>query len=452
MDNRPNILWIMTDEQRKDSLGCYGSTWAHSPSIDRIAREGIVFENAYTPAPVCVPARAALCSGCYPSHLGMWHNKAHREHLPHLTAIFEDAGYRTANYGKIHYNSKNKAFQYEDNIVIKNDIVHYFHYGDKYKEDDYDVVKYPGGRGWVIGGRFPEPAECTAEAEIVQKSIQWLEQHDHNRPFLLRLSFNAPHTPPTPPSPFDTLISENAIKFSSQMDHRENHEPGWIEKGLKTFTSSALLTKEQIRKMRRYYYGQAAFVDQQIGTLLDWMQSNHLLENTIIAFVSDHGTHLGDYGLIQKQTFFEPVASVPFFFWYPKQFTSGKRICTPVETISLLPTLIEAAELDIPNTCDGVSLSATLHSGTEPESRPVFSEFTLGSSLPEYESQRLVMVREGKWKLTLCLDPEWNDFYLYNLEDDPCETTNLFSTLKDSLVAQQLLTSVSEHVSYAQST
>lgn len=133
--NYPNVLWIMTDEQRTDSLGCYGSSWAITPYLDKYAKNGVIFKNAITPAPVCVPARASLLTGQYPSRTGIWwnHNGKDKRKLEHLTYIFEDAGYATASFGKQHYSSPNKAFQTEYHIEV-NEIVDFYSYGSKYNE------------------------------------------------------------------------------------------------------------------------------------------------------------------------------------------------------------------------------------------------------------------------------------------------------------------------------
>jgi arylsulfatase A-like enzyme len=450
----PNILWLMTDEQRTDSLSCYGSAWAKSPYLDRYAREGVVFQNAVTPAPVCQPARTALLTGQYPNKNGVWYNSGGSKNsapLRLLVPLFEEAGYRTASFGKSHYhNPQRRAFQTEYRKVM-GDVVKWSGYNEKYREEDFGAVHYPPEPyPWILGGTFPETMEKKVETDVVRQSIQWLEDHPGDAPFFLRLSFNAPHTPVIPPYPFDQLIAKEDIRYPAQSEGPSSGSPMWISETLRSYADSAHLTDEQIRDARRYYYGETAYVDYQFGVLLEWMQERGLLDNTIVVFVSDHGTHIGDYGLVQKQTFYNSVVQVPYFFWYPRNVKQGVRIQTPVETISLLPTLLELAGLPLPDDCRDKSLAQVLRSGNEPVAAPVFSEFTLGSFGTRHED-KLVMVRDGRWKMSVCFNPEVSDGALYDLEADPCELTNLYEEPGHKETVQKLLGLIANHLGHQQS-
>ena len=175
----------MSDEHRTDSLGCYGSPWASTPNLDRLAREGVRFVYGVTTAPVCVPARSAILTGRYPSELGVWHNVRPMQHaMPEfLTQVFHRAGYRSASFGKHHYAGTNKAFQSQTGIVLS-EAVGYFKYNAPYDPAQYDVVRYPPSPyGWILGGRFPASVEQTASARIVRESLAWLDQLDRSTPF-----------------------------------------------------------------------------------------------------------------------------------------------------------------------------------------------------------------------------------------------------------------------------
>ncbi|MBN1350232.1 sulfatase-like hydrolase/transferase [candidate division KSB1 bacterium] len=421
----PNILWLMTDEQRCDSLGCYGSAWAHTPNLDALANQGVLFENAHTPAPVCVPARTSVLTARYPSQTGVWHNNIDpATPVENLMGHFRHAGYRTASFGKQHYVGT-AAFEVEAGGCLSKH-VHYFGYDVSYREADFDVIKYPGQRyNWIFGGRFPADSSETAEAQVIEFAKDWLERNGAEQPFFLRISFNGPHTPVVPPEPFDTLIPCDSIHLPEVCETLPENCPGWLSQELIQTSAASPLMREQILKMRQYYYGEVSYLDSLFGELITWMAYAGLLENTIVVFWSDHGTHLGDYGLVQKQTFFEPVVRVPFFFWYPEKLVSPKRIKTPVETRAMLPTLLELAQLPAVDAASP-GLTSMLLSPAEPEIRPVFSEFTL-TSFERYlqHSGRLVLVRDGDWKLSACLDPEPHDFALYHLAEDPFELENL---------------------------
>lgn len=444
---QPDILWLMTDEQRCDSLGCYGSRWAHSPNVDALAAEGAVFETAVTPAPVCVPARTSVLAGKYPCQTGVWHNHLDRRRaVPNLMGRFREAGYQTATFGKQHYAGAGTAFAAETGPCLS-EHVGYFNYAERHNEALFDVVKYPGNiYNWIFGGRFPAPPEETAEAIVVKNAMAWLDTRPSGNPFFLRLSFNGPHTPVSPPAPFDSIVDPDIVLPGGT--ELPEASPGWLAKELRKCADASVLSPEQRRKMRQYYFGEVGFLDTLFGRLLDWMRKRGLLENTIVAYLSDHGTHLGDYGLVQKQTFYDPVVNVPFIFWYPSQIAGATRFHAPVETRSLLPTLADLAGLEpIP---DGVSpsLASCLRTGREPEPRPVFSEFSLNSFAPHIKHHgRLVMVRQGNWKLSACVDPEINDVALYNLQSDPHELANCAAEDPCKSHREELLELVRKHLS-----
>ncbi len=441
---RPNILWLMTDEQRTDSLGCYGSPWARTPCLDRLAGEGVVFETAVTPSPVCVPARVALLSGRRPHRSGVMCNNDHEGDWQPLTHAFRDHGYQTATFGKQHY-FRPDVFETTHNKVLS-DAVHYFRYEKGRRLEDHDAVRYPSDhRGWIFAGRFPEPPEMTAEAQVVAAARQWLESREPERPFFLRLSLNGPHTPVVAPEPFDNLIDPQSIDLPEAFTQPPDNVPRWESEFLREFQGSHRLTDEQLRRAHQCYYGLVAFLDTQFDALLQWMGQKGLLANTIIAFTSDHGTHLGDHGMMQKQTFYDPVVNVPFLFWSPGVVQGGRSIHRPVETLSLMPSLLDLAGLPVPEECADLSLAGTLTKGDKPPDRAAFSELTQATW--GYRSEdRLVMVRRGPWKLSLFHDgvqtdpfSEWADASLYNLEGDPREQQNLIAASEHRPVVEALL-------------
>ncbi len=447
--DRPNILWLMTDEQRCDSMGCYGSTWARTPNLDRLANGGVLFETAVTPSPVCQPARASMLTGCHPSHTDIWSN-TRRPDLPlfHLTQLFADAGYRTASFGKQHYAGSTKAFQTEVARVYS-DHVHAFYYHEPHDGDQHGMVRYPSEPyPWIFAGRFPVDDGETAEALNVDDALAWLDEDESEQPFFLRISVNAPHTPVVAPEPFDRCIAPATIDLPEEAEAMPGDAPSWASDDLASKATSKRLDPADLPRIRSCYYGVVSYVDQQFGRVIDYLQSRHLLYNTIVVFCSDHGTHLGDYGLVQKQTFFEPVVNVPFFFYGPRYLASGAKIKTPVEVLSLMPTLLDLAGLEVPAHCDGVSLATSLVTGHEPAGRPVFSELML-DSFNIRNGERLVMVREGDWKLSLCMDPEPRDGFLINLADDPHERANLFGNAAHADVQQRLTFQIQEHLRQA---
>lgn len=440
---KPNILWIMTDEQRTDSLGCYGSRWGRTPNLDSLGEQGVVFSSAITPAPVCVPARTALLTGRYPSDTGVWWNHQPIERLAYLTAAFAQAGYQTASFGKQHYGGRNPAFEHEENLVLT-DRVDYFAYDHRFPIEAYDVVQYPPQPyPWILGGRFPGQPEDTMEFRVVERAIQWLEERDHGLPFLLRVSFNGPHTPVVVPDPYAPALEHAELDQPKWPQTPTEGEPRWIRHGLRQFSDAGRLTFDQLGRAGQYYYAYVSFIDSQCGRLLTYLNRQGLTQDTVIVYTSDHGTHLGDYRLVQKQTFYDCVVNVPLIMTYPGHFRSGIRIQTPVETRSLLPTLLDLVGVAYDG--DAESLLACLRSGQEPSSSPVFSEFTLGSFglMPD---DPLIMVRYRNWKLSLCMKAEDTDGMLVDLSVDPEESRNLWNDPRYSAVQSELGRIIEEHL------
>jgi arylsulfatase A-like enzyme len=452
MDGR-NILWLMTDEQRKDSLGLYGSSWAQTPNLDRLAAGGAVCENALTGSPVCIPARTSILTGRYPHSTGVWHNIHEKFDYRPLTDILHAAGYQTATFGKQHHALSDRCFEHVEGFGVKHQATHFFHYFEPYDGADYDMVRFPGVFPWVLAGRYPEGEETKVEYQITDRAIEWLDERDAERPFLLRCSFPGPHTPVTPPVPYDTAIDPADIDLPPQVERRLDGLPQWLEREWALTNSADLLTGGQTTLMRQHYYGLVSFLDAQFGRLLDALDERGLLEDTVIGFVSDHGTLLGDYGFVQKGTFYEPDAGVPMFFAGPG-VKPGTRITTPVSSVSFLSTLIELAGLEVP-AYDGPvsdapleaspqssdarteepSLAHALSTGSEPEPHPILSEITLwnageraGKQFGPYRGYRhglpRALVRDGDLKYACALTPEPSEPLLTDLADDPHEVEN----------------------------
>jgi arylsulfatase A-like enzyme len=304
-------------------------------------------------------------------------------------------------------------------------------YAGGYDETAFGVVKYDSPyTNWILAGRFPEDEEQKSEWRAVSDAIDWLGKTNHGggeNPFLLRVSFNAPHTPVAPPEAWLDRIDPGLIDISPATDWDSREWPSWYRDCLLEYAGSRRLSPEALATIQHHYYAEVAFLDSQVGRLLDAVEAAGLRESTIVAFCSDHGTHLGDFGLVQKQTFFEPVVRVPFVISVPGHSGSGGSVATPVSIGQLLPTLMSLC--GIPSSGDFEPIGDTILRGEEEEAadHTVVSEYTLGSvakwglSCPD----RLRMVRQGSYKLCYSLDDE-SQGLLFDLEHDPRERNNLF--------------------------
>jgi choline-sulfatase len=428
---RPNILWILTDEQRRDSVAAYGAPWAVSPILDRMAAGGTRFAAAYTPSPVCVSARVAMLTGLACSRTGVLNN--HHPLPPararFLTHAFAAAGYDTASFGKQHYNCRAvRAFDTETQIVL-DERVGYANYGVP-EPAGAGTVRYPGEtRNWLLAGRYPGAFDETPEMRAVAAALAWLDGRDRARPFLLRVSLNAPHTPVVAPAPYDTAIDPGAIDLPID-DATMPGLPAPVRDNLCAVAGAHRLSLDQVARSRQAYYGRCAFVDAVVGRLLGALAERRVLDGTLVAFVADHGCHLADHGFYQKQSFFDASAAVPFLLAGPG-LPAGRVVEAPVNVASLLPTLAALAGVELPAPLDFPSLAPALR-GRAPKRDlgPVFGEIDFG--IWDYRpGDRYVMVRQGDWKLSVFRDPANparfagdDGLALYNLRDDPGERRN----------------------------
>jgi len=435
MSKRPNILWLMTDEQRADSLGEGGAPWAYTPYLDRLARDGVRFTAAYTPSPVCISARASLLTGWACSTVGVLnnHHVLSSDRARFLTSCFARVGYQVVGFGKHHYNNEAPAFETQVDRVL-GDRVDYTAYRPGITTSDFDVVQYPADEvnrafAWILAGRFPGSMDETPEARTCADALAWLRSRDPDRPFLLRLSFNAPHTPVVAPAPFDRMIDPGSIELPIDRPDDLSDMPGPVHDYLIRRAGSHRLTVKQIQRTRQCYYGRVAFVDALFGRFLDGVCALGALEGTLVVFTSDHGTHLGDHGFYQKQSFFDASARVPWIMVGPG-IQRGCVVRAPVSTGSLLPSLMDLAGLDVPDDLDYRSLAPLLEGGSVIGAAPVFSEIDYG--LHGYRpGDRYVMVRHDRWKLVLYRDPLDPGRFpisdgqmLFDLQEDPDERVN----------------------------
>lgn len=415
-EQKPNVLWLMTDEQRHDSCGFNGSSWARTPVLDKLAEHAFVFDNAYTPSPVCMPCRLTLLSGKRPSETGIWENEGAPEvKVDSLLEPFRNMGYRTATFGKQHYGGKDPVFETEESYVIP-ESVNCYDYNPPYQRSDYHGIKFRSK--WLLGGKFPESVENKREMQAVERAREWLKESPEE-PFFLRLSFSAPHTPVVPPSPFDTLIPIEEIPLPLAGVRQAPDTPQWLQRR-RSEDGIHYLTQKEITRIRQLYYGEAAFADYAFGKLLSWMETQGLLDNTIIVFISDHGTHLGEQGIVQKRTFFEQSVKVPFFIRLPNESETAcsRHIKKPVETTTLIPTLLELCGLPLPQRQHTRSLANALLKGLEIANTPIISQIAYGMD-------RMVMVRHKNLKLISNVDDTDEINMLFNLENDPSEQHNL---------------------------
>lgn len=441
--SKPNVLWLHTDEHRADSLGCYGSAWAKTPNFDSLAAAGTLFENAFCQSPVCMPSRTSQLTSSYPiENGGLNNNHAYfgfREGYVPFPLLFEEAGYQTGSFGK-HHTQKGRIWGTAKGILATNKHIDHFGLLGGLKDADYGVMKSPSELPLVIGGTYPDGLENCAQ-QCVDEGISFIQDSRKNqKPFLLRLSIEWPHTPVITPRPFDTLYDENelpvryydenALKNSSRYDRR-----------IRDFEKMHHLTPAQLRSHWRYYMGLAAYVDHEVGRLLRFLEENNLREDTIIIFSADHGRMLGQKGFLDKGCFDIPSFQVPYIWSWPGHIKEGKREEGLAEMTDMAPTLLKLCGLEdnIPDTYKGRDLFA------DPAPEILFAQIK-NTSDPAQDNIFRYAVRTKKWRMDIDfymdgreMTVEEMDGNLYDLEADPLEYNNLFMEPAFAAVRGELL-------------
>lgn len=513
-EKRPNILWIVTDEQRADSLRCYGNPWAHSPNIDRLAQRGVLYRNAFCQSPVCVSSRATMLTGKYGHvcdvlenwyHLNItsWHRahiadameklgpNGYQRRCDELSGKFPDLfksqfthevpvwyhksigralaqivlaqelglidkgprhkmvpeilaehGYHTVAIGKLHHGGVHTGFQ-DVPPVPEYEYAYFFGLRKQYDPKQFHLVQHPEF-SIIFGGTCPVPASQTFTAKWTDIAIDWMKAKVRE-PFLLHVSIHDPHTPVLPPEPYDRMFDPKDMPMPhptmAELMAMSRHDQS---QDLPVFRNR--LNETQQRHAWASYYGLTAFVDHEIGRLLDALAASPYADNTIVVFNSDHGTLLGEHDLYQKEVFFEEATHVPLILSWPGNLPEGETVDSLVQLIDIAPTLFDLTGLDTPADMDGESLSELVF-GMEPEAHEaVFSELHIGEPDTAWlRGERLGTIRRtiraDEWRLTVNYpeDPFCGpDGALYNITEDPAERHNLYCEKKYRKIAQAL--------------
>jgi choline-sulfatase len=349
---KPNVIWIYCDELRADALGCYGNRYADldTPNLDRIAASGALFRNCFCNSPVCVPSRTSVLSGLYPEQTGVYHNEGfwsnfRLEDPPVLIPeVFAEAGYVTANFGKVHIPHQLQPWMAGEPGRI----------GSGFAPDrrlGADQIRAPGAP-MTLGGRYPAD-EPYAPARNTDNALAWLTSHDG--PYFARISYLQPHTPVLPPPPYDTLYMDEDFprRFS------QSPSASLFERRFAEIVGGAELSDEEVFKAQAYYYGLVSWLDQEIGRLMAALEEAGTLENTILVFGADHGVSLGEGGgRYEKHTYAPEVHRVPLIVSWSGRIEAGQVRTDVCECLDCGRTLFDLAGLEAPSQFKGRALFA----------------------------------------------------------------------------------------------
>lgn len=461
--SKRNILFLMTDQQRYDALGVVNPL-VKTPTLDALASEGILYDQAVSNCPMCVPSRYSMMLGLYPCQTGVHHNMQMIERdskLPRATfaECMKEQGYQTACFGKTHW------FIGEYDIPPEISGVEYTTRGFEIsteKGGNYELPKMPpewhdvdkivtqrGGEdvAGYIGKTNEAPTETMHDYRKASGAIEWLENgRDKSRPFFLYLSLNKPHATLTAPPEYEALYNIDDIPDTplpppdwELYEHTTpwRHREAWKQ-----------LDPETKRRTTLRYWALCSFSDAQFGRVIQWLKEHDLYEQTDIIFCADHGDSLGERYRFSKYSLYEPSIRVPLIVRSPlvPEEKRGSRDHRPAELVDVLPTLLDFAGAPTPSELPGRSL-------LQPPCRlGQMAEFH-GSGYHEVQYGPKYMWRKDGYKLILNMPGKIPDALtrlddcigeLYDLREDPLELTNLYERpeyldLREKMTRQLLM-------------
>ena len=417
---KPNILFIMADQMSAKAMPMYGHPVVRTPSLDRMAAEGVVFENAYCNSPLCGPSRLSMMSGLLPHKVGGYDNASEfAASTPTLAHYLRLNGYLTCLSGKMHFAGPDQLHGYEERLTT--DIYPAdFGWTPNWAKPEAKVT-FQDMQNVIEAGPCARSLQIDYDDEVEYQAQKWLFEQARkpgDQPFFLTVSFTSPHDPYVAQPEFWDLYRDDEIDLP---------EVGPIPVGEKDPHSARIhehysigkaeVTDDILRRTRRGYYASISYIDRKVGNLMKTVRDAGLSEDTVVIFASDHGDMMGERGLYYKKTFFEWSVRVPLIFWAPKMFARA-RVDAPVSLLDLLPTLVDLGGGDLSEILesDGHSLVPAL-TGSELPDRAIAGEF-----LAEGVFEPTFMLRDRRYKL---LHSEIDPPLLFDLHDDPAERKNV---------------------------
>ncbi len=474
---KPNIIFLLSDQHRYDALGCNGNQVVQTPNIDSLAARGANFTNTHCASPVCQPSRASILTGLYPHQHGVTLN--HQNEVSHnlstMPRQLQQAGYKTALIGKAHYwnmNRKSVSFsllKWGVDTREKEDYVRAFGFDDVIEEFDLyahaygkvnvytPYVDYLAERGKLepykkqiksVWQRTPttwdgQTSVLSQEEDqtsfLTREATTWIKQRDQSRPFFLNLGYVAPHQPEISDPIWADYYKDKEMPFGPQT-YPEVPNELWgkvLEKQHKIGFPHKL-THDYLTNSKRHYYGQISLIDQGIGDIIKTLEDQGIADNTWILYSADHGEFMGDHNLMGKKLFYQPSVRVPGIIKPPKGMAS-RTVDTLIEAIDLTATILDIAGAEPISKSSGQSLLPQMN-GAKSKKKAAFSE--IGS---EIDGKILHLVSAATQRYRLTYETTTNTpCELFDLQEDPAEIHNLindstFKKLGDDMINDLVL-------------
>jgi len=410
-DRRPNVVVILTDDQRWDCMSCAGHPFLKTPNMDRIAAEGARFANMFVTTSLCSPSRATCLSGLYAHTHNVLNNFTNfPADLPSYPRRLHESGYETAYIGKWHMNEKNDEKQPG------------FDYWASHKGQGtyYDTTFNIEGKREVLKGYYTH--------RVTELAVDWLKR-PHQRPFLMIMGHKAPHGPFEPEPKYATVFDSIKIEKPPTANDTGEGKPSWVKWRVPTWhgIDGPLYGLNDYTKFVRSYLGTILSVDDSVGQILAALNAIGELDNTLVVYMSDNGFMLGEHGAIDKRCMYEESIRVPLVVRYPELIRRPRVINEMVLNADLAPSVLDICGAKPLERVHGLSWKKLLAGDSSGWRKSWYYEYNYEKEFPYTPNVRGVRTDEWKYVHSPNGDdqPDKYKAELYNLKSDPLETKNL---------------------------
>ena len=459
LDKKKNLVFICSDQQRTDTMQCYGNDWVKAPNLNLLATQSYVFENSYVTQAVCTPARATMMTGLYPHSAGVIRNNTpgrsgstlspHTKCLPEM--VPDD--YVTAYFGKWHLGDDLNRQHGFDHWVSVEDARDELDKPISYKREDRSLKSdyfqylenlgyepegfYEGHTSFTPKQRSQLPAQHSMSNFLGDEAYAFLQNHSgSDRPFILYVMMFEPHPPYN--GPYNDMYDPSLIPDGEVFLEKPDHKSALFNRARSDYYLSGsehdLNTADDWRRLRARYYGNVTLLDEGVGKVLQGLTDFGFEDDTAVIFTSDHGDSLGDRGMLNKRSFYEEVSRVPMIMKVPWLNIDQVKVSGNFGHVDIVPTLLDILGIEIPDHLQGSTVLGDILKGSDLHAKDVFMQWHGGlptvnlgddtvNSMSQIEWRSVVS--GDRWKLNLSRGDQCE---LFDLNSDPFEKVNLFDS------------------------